>query len=155
MVLLCQRQRTWPNSLNPVSPSRCRSQAHTRHHRLPDGANHLPVQLGVSMQCAAWPWGRGSSASTSWLGDEGFGVVIAWLRHRCGRFYSLERMRPPRSPSQNLNAAFEDAGAPALREFLKNPASPTPAVVASIIESILIIETHLIQQEANPKGPLG
>jgi hypothetical protein len=44
-----------PNSFSPVSPSRWRSHAQTRHHRFPDGANHWPVHVGVSMQCVACP----------------------------------------------------------------------------------------------------
>ena len=48
--------RRRPNPLSPVSPSRWSGQAHTRHHRLPDGANHRAVQLGSSMQCVACPW---------------------------------------------------------------------------------------------------
>ena len=42
-----------PNSFSPVSPSRWRSHGQTRHHRLPDGASHRPVHVGVSMQCVA------------------------------------------------------------------------------------------------------
>jgi hypothetical protein len=36
-----------------------------------------------------------------------------------------------------------------MRAFLENPTSPpSAAVTASIIESVLVIETHLIQQAA-------
>ena len=63
-------------------------------------------------------------------------------------------MRESPSPAQNLNAAFQDAGAPALREFLENPTSPpTAAVTASIIQSVLLIEQHLIEQASKPEGP--
>ena len=34
-------------------PSRWPRRARTCHHRLPEGANHRPVQLGASMQVGA------------------------------------------------------------------------------------------------------
>ena len=47
--------RPMQNSRRPVRPSRCSGQAHTRHHRSPEGENRRPVQLGVSVQCVACP----------------------------------------------------------------------------------------------------
>ena len=42
-----------PNSLSPVSPSRCSGYAHTRNQRSPFGVNHRPVHDGVSSQWVA------------------------------------------------------------------------------------------------------
>jgi hypothetical protein len=108
----CQRRR--PNSSSPVSPSRWSGQLHTRQQRSPEGLNHRPVHVGVSVQWVRLELLRMDHRPTLHRFGHESGVAVAGFGHRGHGADGRPRERAVTQPAISSSAAPALPGAPSL-----------------------------------------